>query len=296
MPPDVPDLSPSQELPVRIRMVQQVAFGESPRHRLVAMRRALLASPFPDPAAPEAPQGVQNVLVLPEMWPVGFFNFDGYRSFAHDLFDDYQQLVVELAASMGCWVFGGSAPYANGEQFHNRSVVASPEGELHYFDKLHLFAYQSREAEILTAGSTLVAFQSPLGNTGILTCFDLRFPESFRALRWQGCEAFVVVAAWPLPRVAHWKALLVARAIENQAWVVGVNGCDVDFGTELGGGSMIVAPDGTVVADLVDEPRSEDVIVSASLTARVREQFPFHDSILPNLMDQPMSFPIVSST
>ncbi|WP_374999845.1 nitrilase-related carbon-nitrogen hydrolase [Aeromicrobium sp. CTD01-1L150] len=280
---------------MRIRMVQQVAFGESPRHRMAAMRRALLAAPFPDPAAPDAPRGVQNVLVLPEMWPVGFFNFDAYRTFAHDLFEDYEQLVVELAGTMDCWVFGGSAPFASGETYHNRSVVASPAGELRHFDKLHLFAYQSREAEILTPGSALVAFESPLGSTGILTCFDLRFPESFRALRRQGCEAFVVVAAWPLPRVAHWKALLVARAIENQAWVVGVNGCGEDFGTQLGGGSMIVAPDGTVVADLADEPSSQDVVVSASLTHRVREQYPFHDSIIADLLEKPTTFAVLPS-
>ena len=235
------------------------------------------------------------MVVLPEMWPVGFFNFEGYRSFAHELFDDYHDLIGELSSTLGCWVFGGSGPFASGDEYVNRSVVASPAGNYYYFDKLHLFTYQSREAEVLTPGSTLVAFDGPLGRTGILTCFDLRFPESFRALRRQGCEAFVIVAAWPEPRVAHWKALLLARAIENQAWVIGVNGCGVDFGTALGGGSMIVAPDGTVVTELADEPVSQDVEISAALTGRVRAQFPFHESTIADLLEQPSTFPIVRS-
>lgn len=285
---------PTREEPVRIRIVQQVATGESPRQRMDVMREAVLADPFPSPEA--APERVENVVVLPEMWPVGFFNFDGYQPFAREFFGEYQQLVVELASTLDAWVFGGSAPAQVGSEYRNRSVVSSPSGDLHHFDKLHLFTYQSREAEVLTAGSSLVAFDTPLGRTGILTCFDLRFPEAFRALRRDSCDAFVVTAAWPAPRVAHWKALLVARAIENQAWVVGVNGTGVDFGTELGGGSMVVAPDGTVLTNLDDEAQSPDVLISASLARQVRDQMPFHRSTLPALLERLSTFSIVDGS
>lgn len=280
---------------VRLRIVQQVAFGPSPEERLSGMRTLVLSTQFPEPHSGPRKQKlphVQNVLVLPEMWPVGFFNFDGYRSFADNYFDDFHQLIDEFSSSLNCWTFGGSAPYRRGDKYFNRSVVASPAGDHFYFDKLHLFTYQSREAEVLSRGSQLVAFDTPLGKTGVLTCFDLRFPESFRALRQQDCQAFVIVAAWPKERVSHWKALLSARAIENQAWVIGVNGCGVDFGTKLGGGSMVVSPDGTVVTELTNEPGSQFSTISADLTEQVRAQFPFFASTIPDLLGQLSTFPI----
>jgi predicted amidohydrolase len=280
---------------VHLRLVQQVVFGTSPEERLNGMRNLVLATPFPDTQTgprKQKPPNSQNVLVLPEMWPVGFFNFAGYRSFADNYFDDFHQLIDELSSSLNCWTFGGSAPYRRGDKYFNRSVVASPTGDHYYFDKLHLFTYQSREAEVLSRGSQLVAFNSPLGETGVLTCFDLRFPESFRALRQQGCQSFVLVAAWPKERIAHWKALLSARAIENQAWVIGVNGCGVDFGTELGGRSMIVSPDGTVVTELTNEPDSQFSTIQTGLTEEVRAQFPFYESTIPDLLGQLSTFPV----
>ena len=285
--------------PVHVRLVQQVALGTSSEERLSRMRERVLATSFPEPRAGSrdhhASNDAQNLLVLPEMWPVGFFNFDEYRSFADNYYDDFHILIDEFSKTLNCWTFGGSAPFKRGEEYFNRSVVMSPTGGCHYFDKLHLFAYRSREAEILTGGSRLVAFDSPLGMTGVLTCFDLRFPESFRALRERGCQAFVIVAAWPKQRVAHWKALLVARAIENQAWVIGVNGSGVDFGTELGGGSMIVGPDGAVALELTDEAASQCIAIAAELTNQTRAQFPFHDSAIPDLLGHSSAFPVVES-
>lgn len=297
---DAADLETTKKAPtVHVRLVQQVALGASPVERLSRMREHVLSTSFAE--SRDVPQeqlpsdSAENVLVLPEMWPVGFFNFDGYKSFANRHYDEYHQLLGELTRTLNCWTFGGSAPFRRGEDYFNRSVVMSPTGACHYFDKLHLFTYQSREAEILSGGSRLVAFASPLGMTGVLTCFDLRFPESFRALREKGCQAFVIVAAWPKPRVAHWKALLVARAIENQAWVIGVNGSGEDFGTELGGGSMIVGPDGSVALDLADESASRSTMIAAGLADQTRAQFPFHDSTIPDLLGHSSAFPVVRS-
>lgn len=273
----------------QVRMIQEVAFGADPQDRFAGMR-ALIERLGSDPAGEDS-----GVLVLPEMWPVGFFNFDGYRDFADRHFTDYQEFVRTVSATSKCWTFGGSAPCRVGDAYVNRSVVSSPSGDLYTFDKLHLFAHQSREAEVLTRGDTLVAFDGPFGETGILTCFDLRFPECFRPLRDAGCEAFVVVAAWPAPRVSHWKALLRARAIENQAWVIGVNATGEDFGTDLGGGSMVIGPDGSVVADLTDEPVSDLIDVDPGLPRRVRAQFPFHASTIGGLLGHAATFPIAAS-
>lgn len=291
---------PAVELPpAKVRLIQEINFGASVDRRLASMRDLVLRMPPTSRVARShemsAGNETANVLVLPEMWPVGFFNFSGYEEFANQYFHDFEELLKELSSSFDCWIFGGSAPYRAGDAYYNRSVVISPGGEARYFDKLHLFPYKSREADILTRGTQLVAFDSPLGQTGVLTCFDLRFPEAFRALRRQGCEAYVVVAAWPKPRLRHWKALLVARAIENQAWVIGVNGHGLDFGTELGGGSMIVAPDGTAVTELTDESHSQVVEVSPGSPGRLRENFPFNDSTISELLENASTFPISST-
>ena len=280
-------------------MIQKVNFGASVDHRLNNMMDLILrTSPTPHTDSNrDASTKVEtsNVLVLPEMWPVGFFNFDKYQDFADKHFHRFETFLKEISSSLKCWVFGGSGPYRVGESYYNRAVAMSPAGDTYYFDKLHLFAYKSREAEILTSGRQLVAFDSPLGKTGMLTCFDLRFPEAFRALREQGCEAYVVVAAWPKTRLRHWKALLIARAIENQAWVIGVNGHGLDFGTELGGGSMIVAPDGRTITELTDESQSQIVTISPDTPRQIREEFPFNDSTIPELLGALSTFPISSS-
>lgn len=284
---------------VKIRLIQEVNFGASAEQRLNGMRDMVLRPPSTSDLhisqESSTENGTFNVIVLPEMWPVGFFNFSKYREFANKHFMRFESLIKYVSSSLNCWVFGGSAPYRSGGSYYNRSVIVSPDGDTHYFDKLHLFPYKSQEADILTRGTQLVAFDSPLGKTGILTCFDLRFPEAFRTLRQQNCEAYVVVAAWPKPRLRHWKALLIARAIENQAWVIGVNGHGLDFGTELGGGSTIVAPDGTVVLELADEPQSQLVEFSPGLPGKLRGEFPFNDSTLPHLLGSASTFPIAKS-
>lgn len=295
-PPRGPKIEPHL---VGIRLVQEVNFGPSAEQRLSGMRDlllpALLSTSPPEGREIHSEDETQFILVLPEMWPVGFFNFNEYREFANKYFNRFEALLHDISSSLKCWVFGGSAPYRMGDSYYNRSVALSPTGDAHYFDKLHLFAYKSQEADILTRGAQLVAFNSPLGKTGVLTCFDLRFPEAFRTLREQGCAAYVIVAAWPKPRLQHWKTLLVARAIENQAWVIGVNGHGLDFGTELGGGSMIVAPDGAIVTELADESHSQSVYISPNFPMRIRETFPFNDSRIPDLIGTTPTFPVSTS-
>ena len=274
---------------LQIRCIQEVAFSESPLERMDSMREMVLSTRFDS-------DGLHRMVVLPEMWPVGFFNFDNYRAFAEQHFGLFVDLVVEAASTLRCWMFGGSAPYeANGKYF-NRSLVASPTGQLHSYDKIHLFAYRSREAEILSPGTGLTMFETPLGQTALLTCFDLRFPECFRVLRQKGCHAYVVVAAWPKARVAHWKALLISRAIENQAWVVGVNGRGDDFGTDLGGQSMIIAPNGEIIESLGDARDNLSKSLDVALTDSVRAEFPFHSSVLPTLLNASGSFPVRTSS
>ena len=95
---------------------------------------------------------------------------------------------------------------------------------------------------------------------GLATCYDLRFPELFRLLGEAGAEAFVVPAAWPLPRVAHWTLLGQARAIENQCAIIQVNTGGTHHNTVMGGNSQVVAAQGEVLGTI--EGNGEAVLVA----------------------------------
>lgn len=217
-----------------------------------------------------------DLIVLPEMWPVGFFRFDDYAAAAEPLHGPTLQTFAEVAREKACHLLTGSF-VERGEdgRLHNTCVLLGPTGEpLLVYRKTHLFGYRSREPEILTPGTDLPVAETPLGRIAVSTCYDLRFPEVFRSFVDQGADMVLVPAAWPLSRVEHWRLLLRARAVENQLTVVGCNMAGVDGNATYGGGSAIIAADGTVLA----EADAEGAVVSAemdpSYTQHLRAEFP----------------------
>ena len=122
----------------------------------------------------------------------------------------------------------------------------------------------------MSEGSDLVVVDTPLGPTGLATCYDLRFPEMFRALVDRGASAFLLCSGWPTPRIEHWRVLARARAIENLSWLVATNGVGSHAGITLGGRSVVVDPRGEVVAEAgdVEEILVADVDPGAALEWR----------------------------
>ncbi|MDD2858840.1 MAG: hypothetical protein PHU75_09220, partial [Candidatus Nanopelagicales bacterium] len=118
----------------------------------------------------------------------------------------------------------------------------------------------------------------PLGTSGLATCYDLRFPELFRLLTDEGAEAMVVPSGWPTARIEHWDVLLRARAIENQAWVLGCNAIGMQgpegSQVELGGHSQVVSPSGEVIAKAGAQELVLTAQVDASAASAVRAAFP----------------------
>jgi predicted amidohydrolase len=109
---------------------------------------------------------------------------------------------------------------------------------------------------------------------GLATCYDLRFPEMFRALLDGGAEVVLMPAAWPAKRVHHWRLLTLARAVENQSYVVACNTAGTHAGVPMGGGSMVVDPWGDVLAE---GGTGEEVLVAdldLELLRSTRESFP----------------------
>mgnify|MGYP001049822170 CR=1 FL=1 len=224
-----------------------------------------------------------DLVVLPEMFDTGFsFNLD--RTADRD--GATLAFVRELARELGATVHGGRSVVGPGGRGLNRATIAGPDGELLVeYDKIHPFSY-GKESEFFTGGSRVVTYtwmraagSSVAGGDERVTvcpavCYDLRFPELFRAGLLAGAEAYALGANWPASRASHWRALLIARAIENQAFVFGVNRCGNDPHLSYAGGSIAVGPKGEVLGELGAEERVLSVEVDMRTLREWREVFP----------------------
>jgi omega-amidase len=136
---------------------------------------------------------------------------------------------------------------------YNTMVYIHPDGTLAgAYRKTHLFK-KLNEHTFFQPGNDLTVLDTPFGRIGLAICYDLRFPEIFRAMSRAGATGFLISAEWPAERIHHWKALLQARGIENQAWVAACNCTGLTGKVEFGGNSMIALPGGDVLCAGADE-------------------------------------------
>ncbi len=216
-----------------------------------------------------------DLILLPELWNIGFMSFDRYRKEAETLEGPTLALLRALARELGCHLHTGSFVEKRGNRFYNSSFLLNPEGGvLGSYQKIHLFTYQSEEAEILTPGTSITVIPTDLGNFGLATCYDLRFPELFRKMIDRGAEFFLISSAWPASRYSHWLLLNRTRALENLSCVISSNGVGITRGTPLMGHSLVVDPWGELIAGGNDE---ESVVwgeVSRDSVLRARAEFP----------------------
>ena len=183
--------------------------------------------------------------------------------------------MAALAKQHGIWLHGGSFCEVDDGSYYNTSVLFSPQGDLRAtYRKIHLFGFEGGETTLMSSGEELVVVDTPLGATGLATCYDLRFPELFRALTEGGATTFVVTSGWPTPRIEHWDVLTQARAIENQAWVIACNEVGAQPGIELGGHSCVIDPKGAVVARGGGNEEIIYVEVDPELPEKWRKTFP----------------------
>jgi len=216
-----------------------------------------------------------DLLILPELWHVGAFDIETARANAQPVDGPLVEALSGLARERGVWLHGGSFVEADGDDRFNTSVLFTPDGSLAAaYRKVHLFGFDGGETTLMTGGEELFVVDTPLGPTGLATCYDLRFPELFRALVEGGASAFLLTSGWPTPRIEHWDVLTQARAIEDQAWVIACNEVGQQPGITLGGHSTVVDPTGAVVARAGSGPEVLVVDVDPSAAPRWREQFP----------------------
>lgn len=193
-----------------------------------------------------------------------------------------QARLAALSKRLGIWLVAGSLPLrgTQADRVTNTTLVFDPEGVcVVRYDKIHLFGFQQgdevyNESASIEAGSQPVCFDTPWGRVGLAICYDLRFPELFRAL--DNVDLLVVPSAFTVPTGrAHWELLLRARAVENQCYLLApAQGGKHDSGRHTWGRSMALDPWGDVLA----EQALGEGIVLADLTVQrfndVRQQLP----------------------
>ena len=213
-----------------------------------------------------------DLVVLPELWPQGGFSYDRWEEQAESLDGPVVEAMRAAARDLGATVHMGSLVERDetGRLF-NTSVLLGPDGAtLATYRKVHLFGFGEGEPKLMSAGDGVVVHE----RLGLATCYDLRFPEQFRLLLDAGAEVVLLVAAWPAKRVAHWRLLAQARAVENQTYVVACNTAGTHAGVPMGGRSIVVEPWGAVLAEAGEDEEVLVVDLDLDLVRATRAQFP----------------------
>ena len=226
------------------------------------------------PMIARAVAGGAELVVLTEMFATGFSMRPD--RIAEDEGGPTEQFLLAQAASHGVHLLASIAQRGADGAYRNNAVLARPDGSVVRYAKIHPFSYAG-EHEQYAAGTQFVTVDVRGVRISLFVCYDLRFADEFWALA-DVTDLYVVVANWPAPRHEHWRALLRARAIENQAYVLGVN----RVGTagrahplDYSGGSALVDPQGVTV---VEAGRDEVVVVADAdphTVASTRAKFPF---------------------
>ncbi|MGK5547650.1 carbon-nitrogen family hydrolase [Streptomyces sp. URMC 127] len=221
-------------------------------------------------------QAGSDLVVLPELWHVGAFAFESFTVEAESLDGPTVRAMSAAARDTGVWLHAGSIVERDaGGALYNTSLVFSPAGELaRTYRKIHRFGFDKGEAVTMAAGTEPVTVALPAAVAGLATCYDLRFPELFRALVDRGAHMFVVPAGWPERRRAHWSLLARARAVENQAYVLACGTAGTHAGVRQAGYSVVVDPWGDVVGEAGGGEEVLSVELDPARVGRVREEFP----------------------
>ena len=214
--------------------------------------------------------GEWDIVLLPEMFPAGAMMVKREaeemiveRERIAGCYEEVKRKMQEWACRSGALVMG-STVCREGERYYNRLIAAFPDGETKYYDKRHCFR-MGGENEHFSPGNRQVVFEYRGVKIATFICYDLRFPVWSRNT--EGYDMAVYVANWPETRREVWSILLKSRAIENQAFVAGVNCVGVDNnGIRYAGDSMVVDARGNILGNS-NEFQEEVLVVDCDITA-----------------------------
>lgn len=231
-----------------------------------------------------------GLIVLPENFALMASNeMDNVTNAEQDGDGKIQNFLAEQSQKNNVWIVGGTLPIAatNGDKVRAACIVYNSDGErVARYDKIHLFDVEIvgsdehfTESRTIEPGDEVVVIDSPFGRIGIAVCYDLRFPELFRALLDKGVEIFAVPAAFTaFTGRAHWEVIVRARAIENLSFVIAAaqGGYHVS-GRETHGDSMIVDPWGNILDRLTSGSGYVLANIDEERLASTRANFPALD-------------------
>ncbi|MGG6311997.1 carbon-nitrogen family hydrolase [Paenibacillus macerans] len=260
----------------RIALIQSdIALGEPARNRErleSAMERAAEAPAKPD------------VIVLPEMWNTGYALTEIAR-LADPEGRESRAWLSAFAARHGINVVAGSiAEKRSGQVFNTMRVFDRSGQEAGSYAKIHLFRLMEEE-KFLSPGERCVTFELDGIQAGASICYDIRFPELARTLALQGAKLLFVPAEWPHPRLHHWRTLLMARAIENQMYVIACNRTGSSGKDDFFGHSLIIDPWGDVIAEGGEGEEIVGVTIDLTLVDQVRRRIPVFADRRPGLYE-----------
>jgi predicted amidohydrolase len=258
--------------PLRIALLQMdIAFGEPDLNR--AKAADLIA---------EAAANGADLVVLPEMWNTGY-SLENIQEIADRDGQETIALMSELAKEFNLNIHAGSVASLVDGKVYNSTYVFNRAGEIiGRYSKIHLFRLMDEE-KYLEAGQQVGLFELEGVQVGSMICYDLRFPELTRTMSLNGAQIVFLPAEWPHPRLNHWRHLQIARAIENQMFVISANRVGTAGETAFFGHSMVVDPWGEV---LVEGDESEQILyasVDLGVVPEIRSRIPIFEDRRPDL-------------
>lgn len=218
--------------------------------------------------ASEAAQKGAKLLLLPELFDSGY-DLSQAKS-GGTIFSGMGKVAEEQKITIVC---GQARPSANGWQ--NSSVMVLPSGAQSSYAKIHLFeAEPNVESRVFEPGKNRASWEWEEKKATPLVCYDLRFPELARAGALAGSELFLVSSAWPASRREVFRVLCQARAIENQSFLLSANLAGRSSAGSFAGHSMVVAPDGSILAEAGEEEGLLFASLDFSLVEKARSHLP----------------------
>lgn len=221
------------------------------------------------PLVADAASGGARLIVLPEMFNSGFSFLSGDEAVRFNR--SGMKFLQELSSQHGIALCASMSEQSDSGRPFNTLYVFDRGKLLGSYRKLHLFSFGG-EPEKYQGGSELLNLSIDSIRFSFFICYDLRFPVPFELLG-SKTDAYVVVANWPAPRAFHWRTLLTARAIEQQAYVIGVNRIGNGGGLEYSGDSLAVSPRGELIVDAKDSDQIFYAEIDSNEVSSYRSSF-----------------------
>jgi predicted amidohydrolase len=247
---------------IPVILVQLDSAWEDPPANFAKVERLLAGTSIPAGA----------FIVLPEMFSTGF-SLELSKTMQGPA-GEAEEFLRRTAIRHRATVVGGIVSPGSAGRGRNEAIALGADGTLlARYVKQRPFS-GAGEARVHEAGTDCVTFRLGEFTVAPFVCYDLRFPELFRAAAARGADLFTVIAAWPVKRIAHWLTLLQARAIENQAFVIGVNRTGREPRFDYCGRSVVVDPHGEIIADAGTAETLLTANISHETVAAWRAGFP----------------------